>query len=124
VLGWVLTLRGRGPEARPVLSAARGWPRGLDELGPQWPWLHLLMRAQIPLGEFERAQAESAALCERARDEGALAMLSSAQLIAADCAFRLGEWDAADDLARESIRLAGETGQPLMAGFALSIRAR
>ena len=124
VLGWVLTLRGAGPEARPVLAEAARLAEGLDELGPQWPWLHLLMRARIPHGELEQAQAESAALSVRAREAGALAMLSSAQLIAADAAFRLGDWDSADELTLEAIRLARETGQPLMEGFALSTRAR
>jgi DNA-binding NarL/FixJ family response regulator len=51
-------------------------------------------------------------------------MLSSAQLVEADAAFRLGDWDSADELTLEAIRLAEETGQPLMAGFALSTRAR
>ena len=124
VLGWVLTLRGRGPEARPVLDEAARLAEGIDELGPHWPWLHLLLRARIPHGEFERAQAESAALAAHAREAGALAMLSGAQLIAADVAFRLGDWDSADELTLETIRLAGETAQPLMEGFALSTRAR
>src|SRR5262249_53119084 len=50
--------------------------------------------------------------------------LSSAILIGADAAFRLGDWNAADDLTVEGIRLAEETGQPLMAGYSLSTRAR
>jgi DNA-binding CsgD family transcriptional regulator len=124
VLGWVLTLRGRGPEARRVLVEAAGLAEGLDYLGPQWPWLHLLLRARIPHGELEQARAECAALAERAREAGALAALSSALLIGADAAFRLGDWNAADDLTVEGIRLAGETGQPLMAGYSLSTRAR
>ena len=124
VLGWVLTLRGQGPEARRVLVEASRLAEGLDELGPHWPWLHLLLRARVAHGELERAQAESATLGARAREAGALAMLSSVQLIAADVAFRLGDWEAADDLTLEAIRLAGETGQPLMEGFSLSTRAR
>jgi hypothetical protein len=124
VLGWVLTLRGEAEEARPVLAEAARLAEGLDELGPNWPWLHLLLRARVPHGEFEQAKAESEALCARAREAGALAMLSSAQLVAADVAFRLGDWDSADDMTLEAIRLGGETGQPLMQGYALSTRAR
>ena len=124
VLGWVLTLRGRGPEARQVLGEAARLVEGLDYLGPHWPWLHLLLRARIPHGELEQARAECAALTARAREAGALAALSSALLIGADAAFRLGDWNAADDLTVEGIRLAGETGQPLMAGYSLSTRAR
>jgi DNA-binding CsgD family transcriptional regulator len=124
VLGWVLMLRGLPAEARPLLDEAARLADGLDHLGPHWPWLHLLLRARVPFGELERARAESSALCARAREAGALAMLSSAQLVEADAAFRLGDWDSADELTLEAIRLADETGQPLMAGFALSTRAR
>jgi DNA-binding CsgD family transcriptional regulator len=124
VLGWVLTLRGRGPEARPVLAEAERLAEGIDELGPHWPWLNLLLRARVPHGEFERAQAECAALAAHAREAGALAMLTGAQLIAADVAFRLGEWDSADELTLETIRLSGETAQPLVEGWALITRAR
>jgi DNA-binding CsgD family transcriptional regulator len=124
VLGWVLTLRAKAGEARPWLDEAARLAEGIDHLGPHWPWLHLLLRARIPFGELELAHAESSALCARAREAGALAMLSSAQLVAADASFRLGDWDSADELTVEAIRLAEETGQPLMAGFALSTRAR
>jgi DNA-binding CsgD family transcriptional regulator len=124
VLGWVLTLRGRAAEARPVLDEAMRLAEPLDGLGRDWPWLQLILRARVTHGEFEQAQAETAVLCTRAREAGALAMLSGAQLVAADVAFRLGEWDAADDLTLEAIRLATETGQPLMEGYALSTRAR
>jgi DNA-binding CsgD family transcriptional regulator len=124
VLGWVLTLRGRGAEARPVLEEAARLAEGLDELGSHWPWLHLLLRARIPHGEFERAQSECAALAAHAREAGALAMLTGAQMIAADVALRLGDWDSADELTLETIRLTGETAQPLMEGWVLITRAR
>jgi DNA-binding CsgD family transcriptional regulator len=124
MLGWALTLRGRGPEARSLLDEAARLAEGIDELGPHWPWLHLLARSRIPHGEFERAQAECAALAAHAREAGALAMLNGAQLIAADVAFRLGDWDSADELTFETIRLAGETAQPLIEGWALITRAR
>ena len=124
ILGWVLTLRGKAPEARPALDEARRVAQGLDGLGPDWPWLHLLLRARLPHGELELAREESAMLCARAREAGALAAWSGAQVVAGEVAFRLGDWDAADALTGDTIRLAADTGQLPLQGFALSTRAR
>ena len=74
--GWTLVLRGEAPEARPVLAEALRLAAGLDRLGPDWPWLHILLRTRIPLGEFEQARAENAELCRRAQDAGALATVA------------------------------------------------
>ena len=122
--GWTLVLRGEVPRARPVLDRAERLAEGLDPLGPHWPWLHLLLRARIPLGEFERARDESAELCRRARDAGALATLGGALLVAADVAVRLGDWEEADRLAEEALRVAGDSGHPAWRGFVLCTRAR
>ena len=49
-------------------------------------------------GELERARARRARpLCDARRDAGALATLGGALVVAADAAFRLGDWDAADE---------------------------
>lgn len=124
MLGWALALRGKAPEARPVLSEAARAAEGIDVLGPHWPWLHLLLRALIPLEELERARQESRILGERARRAGAVASLGGALLIGADVEFRLGDWKAADVRSRDAIRVCGDTGQPAWRGFALSTRAR
>jgi DNA-binding CsgD family transcriptional regulator len=124
MLGWVLVLRGLTARGRATLQEAERLARGIDPLGPHWPWLHLLLRAQIPLGEFERAYAESTTMCERAREAGALAALGGALLVAADVAYRLGDWSAADALTLEAIRVAGDNAQPGWQGFALTTRAR
>jgi len=122
--GWVLVVRGKAAEARPILGTAAQLTRGLDPLGPDWPWLHLLLRARIGLGDFEPVQLESTALCERAREAAALGVLSGALLVAADVAFRLGDWEAAEQRTAEAIRTAGETGQPSLHGLALTTRSR
>jgi ATP/maltotriose-dependent transcriptional regulator MalT len=97
---------------------------GVDPLGPDWPWLHILLRTHIPLGEFEQARVKNAELCRRAQDAGALATLCSARLVVADAAFRLGDWEAADAAARQTLQLAGDVGQRHMAGWALTVRTR
>lgn len=122
--GWTLLLRGKAPQARPVLAEAFRLADGLDKLGPDWPWLHILLRTRIPLGEFEQARAENAELCRRAQEAGALATVSAAGLLVADAAFRLGDWEAADAAAQQTFQLAGEVGHRHMAGWALTIRTR
>ena len=122
--GSTLLLRGKTPEARPVLAEAFRLAEGLDWLGPDWTWLHILLRTRIPLGEFEQARAESAELCRRAQEAGALATVSAAGLIVADAAFRLGDWEAADAAALQTFQLAEEVGHRHMAGWALTIRIR
>jgi DNA-binding CsgD family transcriptional regulator len=124
MLGFVLALRGRAQHARPVLAEAERLAHGLDPLGPHWPWLHVLLRTRIMLEQLEQAGEESAALRERACEAGALATLSGALLVAADVALRLGDWEAADELTLEAVRLAGDTGQLAFRGFALTTRAR
>src|SRR5439155_168158 len=69
-------------------------------------------------------RTESLELCQRAREAGALAALGGLLLVAADTAFRLGDWDAADTAALEAIRVAGEVGQPAIVGWVLTIRVR
>jgi DNA-binding CsgD family transcriptional regulator len=122
--GWILVLRGKTRRARGVLTEAEGLAEGLDPLGPQWAGLHLILRARVPLGELERALTESVAVCARAREAGALATLGGALIIAADAGFRLGDWDVTDATTSEAIRVAGDTGQSIWLGYALTFRAR
>ena len=124
MLGWALLLRGKASQARLVLGEAARLAAGDDPLGPDWLSLHLVLRCQIPLGEFERARAESLELCRRAREAGALAAVGGTLLVAADTAFRLGDWDAADAAALEGLQATGEVGQPAIAGWLLTIRVR
>ena len=121
---WVLTLRGMTPEARPALAEAERLAEGLDGLGSDWPWIHLLLRTQVAVGDFETAQTTGSALCERAYEAGALATLSGALLVSADAAFRLGAWSAADAGTLQAVRVGAEAGQPALRGFALVTRAR
>jgi ATP/maltotriose-dependent transcriptional regulator MalT len=63
-------------------------------------------------------------LCERARESGALAVLGGALLVAADVAFRLGQWDLADEQMREATRVTAETGHPSLRGLTLTTHSR
>jgi DNA-binding CsgD family transcriptional regulator len=124
MLSWALLLRGKASRARRVLGEAARLAEDDDPLGLDWLSQHLVLRCQIPLGEFERARAESLELCRRTREAGALASVGGALLVAADAAFRLGDWDAADAAALEGLQATGEVGQPAIAGWLLTIRVR
>jgi DNA-binding CsgD family transcriptional regulator len=124
MLAWVLALRGRAPEAQPVQRAAAHLAQDLDPLGPHWLALHLLLRVLTPLDEFERAHGAATAVCGRARAAGALTPLGGALIVAADTAFRLGDWAAADAASQEAIQVAGDARQPAFLGYALTIQAR
>lgn len=124
ILGWALVLRGQTRRGRSALDEAQRLAADLDPLAPGGQWLNLIVRANIVWGEFERALAESLALAERAREAGALATLGGALVVAADAAFRLGDWDSTDAATLEAIRVSEDTGQPIWHGYALSIRAR
>ena len=124
MLGWALVLRGKTPRARALLDEATRLAAPFNELGPQWPWLHLLLRTRVPLGDFAGARADGLALCDRAREAGALATLGGALPVAADAALRLGDWGTADAAAVEAMRVAAETGQESWHGYALTVHAR
>jgi DNA-binding CsgD family transcriptional regulator len=123
-LAWALILRAKTARARALLDEAGRLAHRFDPLGPHWPWLHLLLRARVPLGDFAGARDDGLALCDRAREAGALATLGGALPVVADAAFRLGDWDTAASAAQEAIRVAGETGQESWHGYALTVHAR
>jgi DNA-binding CsgD family transcriptional regulator len=124
MLAWALLLRGKASRARRVLREAARLSQGDDPLGLDWLSQHLILRCQIPLGEFERARADSMELYRRTREAGALASVGGTLLVAADAAFRLGDWDAADAAALDGLHATGEVGQPAIAGSLLTIRLR
>jgi DNA-binding CsgD family transcriptional regulator len=122
--GWALLLRGRTAQGREVMRTAERLAAPLDPLGPHWPWLHLVLRTRIPLGELERAERDGLALADRAREAGALATLGGGLIVAAEAALRLGHWATVDAATAEAIQVAGDTAQRSWHGQALVTRAR
>ena len=122
--GWTLLLRGKAPEARPVLARglpSRRWP------GQARPGLavgaHPAQDAHPARGVRAGAGRERRTV-PRAQEAGALATMSAAGLPVADAAFRLGDWEAADAAALQTFQLAEDVGHRHMAGWALTIRTR
>jgi DNA-binding CsgD family transcriptional regulator len=124
IVGWTLVLCGQTARAAGPLGEATLLAAQLDPLAPSAHWQHLLLRRHITAGEHERALDESLALCERAREAGARRALGGALIVAAEAAYRLGDWEAAAAATDEGIRVAEETAQHIWHGYTLSIRAR
>lgn len=122
--GWTLLLRGKAPLALPILREADRIAGGLDPLGPDWTWLHILRRTRISLGEFERAATDSRELSDLAEEAGASAIVSGARLVLAEATFRLSDWDAAELHLQQVLRVAEEVGRPALVGYALYTRIR
>lgn len=117
-------LRGRPGSARGALRETERLASQLDPLGPNWVWWHLLLRARIATGELEEARTQGLAVCARARETGALATLGGALVVAADAAYRLGEWTLAEAATAEALQVAADTGQHIVHGYAQTFRAR
>lgn len=124
VHAYVLALRGRFAAAREALRSADALAAGLDPLVPGRTWLHLVERTRAPLGDPVGARSRALALCERAREAGAVTVLAGSLVVAADSALRLGKWDEADAACAEAIHVSQDAAQQVWCGFALTIRAR
>jgi DNA-binding CsgD family transcriptional regulator len=124
VSAYVLALRGRTGRAADALAAAQTLAAGIDPLLPGQMWLHLIERTLVPIGELHRARDDAITRCGRARDAGAITTLAGSLVVAADAAFRLGDWVLADEASHEAVHVAQDAGQAIWYGMALTLRAR
>ena len=114
----------KAPEARPVLAEAFRLADGLDRLGPDWPWVHILLRTVSRSGSSSRREPRTPNCAGALRKRVPWPRMSAAGLLVADAAFRLGDWEAADAAALQTFQLAEDVGHRHMAGWALTIRTR
>jgi DNA-binding CsgD family transcriptional regulator len=123
-LAFALQLRGEARRAGPVVRQAERYKDAVDPLAPEAQWLNVLSRARLAGGDLEPVGAECDALSRRAREAGALWPLAASLTVGAEVAYRLGDWDAADDASAEAIRVARDSDQGVWEGYALVTRAR
>ena len=124
VLGWTLALRGDSRAARAVVEEVDRLLPGVDPHSPAVQSIAFAVNSRIPSEEYERAGRESRAIVDAAREAGFLGTVPFPLAVAADTAYRLGDWDTADEEVSESVRLAQETGQRAALSFGLVVLAR
>jgi DNA-binding CsgD family transcriptional regulator len=123
-LAFALQLQGHARRAAPVTREADLSAAATDPLAPGAQWHNVLLRARLAGGELEPVGARCHDLARRAREAGALWTLAGAVTVAADVAYRLGDWDAADAGYAEGLAAARDSDQPVWQGLALTGRAR
>jgi DNA-binding CsgD family transcriptional regulator len=124
VHGMGLALRGRTAEARAALDAAGELLPHAHPLSPSTQSISFALHARICTGQQRRLRDEALSLGAGGRDAGTIGLLPYYLLIAADAAYRLGDWDAAAREAGEAVAIADESGQRGPLAVALMVLAR
>jgi DNA-binding CsgD family transcriptional regulator len=124
MLGMGLALAGRAAEARPALDEAGRLLAGVEPLSPAAQSIAFALHARVCTGQEPLLCEEVAGLADAARDAGTDGLLPYYQLVAADGAYRLGDWASAAAAADEAVAIADDTSQRGPLSIALVVRAR
>jgi DNA-binding CsgD family transcriptional regulator len=124
MLGMALALRGRAGEARDALDRAGKLLPHAHPLSPSTQSISFALHARICTGQQRALREEALSLGSTGRDAGTVGLLPHYLLVAADAAYRLGEWAAARQDVDEAIAIAEESGQRGPLSIALVVRAR
>ncbi len=124
VHAWTLALRGDSRAARAVVKEVDRLLPEVDPRSPAAQSIAFAINSRIPSEEYERAGRDSRAIVSAARQAGFLGTIPFPLAVAADTAYRHGDWDTADQEVSESVRLAEETGQRAALSFGLVVLAR
>ena len=124
MLGMGLSVRGRTAEAREALDEAG---RLLPEVNPLLPAaqsISLGLGARLSTGQEATLRTEALRLTRAARDAQTPGLLPYYELLAADSAYRTGDWRAAEREIAESVAIAEESeqGGPLSIGLVIAAR--
>ena len=122
--GWALVISGHTTQAHRWTDEAVELVGTIDPLSPAAQSIVIALNVRLPTGEFEQALTDSLAICERAREAGAIGALPNPLIVAADAAYRLGDWARAEAASAEGLQVAEETGQQNWWAHGLVIRAR
>lgn len=124
VKGLGLVLRGRGEEARAALDRAGELLPELDRLSPAAQSIALALGGRRSTGQVAVLRSEVESFEEAARGAGALGMFPYLQILIADCAYRMGDWDVAATMIADGIAGAEESAQRSSLSIGLAIAAR
>jgi DNA-binding CsgD family transcriptional regulator len=121
--GIALALAGDIRHAREKLDEAGHLLAQIDSLSPATQSVVLGLHARVCSGQEQTLRAELARLIEMAREADTFGVLPFLLAVAADVAYRIGDWEAA---VRDScsVELAEEYGQGGILPFCLVVRGR
>jgi len=124
ILGMGLALAGRTVEARIALDEAGKLLPQVPPISPAAGSIAFSLGARLCTGQEELLRDELRSLIAAAQGTGTRGLLPYDQLLAADVAYRLGDWDAADRHSDEAVTVAEDSGQGGPLSIALVVRAR
>jgi DNA-binding CsgD family transcriptional regulator len=124
ILGMGLALRGDAAAGRGALDEAGDLFEGIDPLVPVAQSIAFALGGRRCTGQDRTLLAEAAKLEAAAREAGAAGLFPYYQVLVADCAHRLGDWEAAERDIVAAAEGAEEAGQTGSLAIALAIAAR
>jgi ATP/maltotriose-dependent transcriptional regulator MalT len=126
ILGLTLALRGDAAGARDALDRASLLLTDVDPLSPAAQSISFALHGRICTGQTEQLRAEVISLGSTARESGVQGLVPYYLLVAADSAYRLGDWAGAERDIAEAVEIADHSHQhgPLSIGLVVSARLR
>jgi DNA-binding CsgD family transcriptional regulator len=124
ILGMGLGMRGRAAEARDAFDRAGELLGSVHPLTPTAQSVSFALHARICTGQEELLREEALSFGSAGRDTGTVGLLPHYLMVAADAAYRLGDWEGAARDADEAIETADDSGQRGPLSIALVVRAR
>ena len=124
VNGMGLALRGRVADGGPVLERAAGLLEHVDPLSPAAQVIAFALHMRLCSGAARPLRDDVLALEAGARAAGGYGLTPYYLLVAADAAYRLGDWDAAEREIDDAITSAEYSCQRGPLSIALIVRAR
>jgi DNA-binding NarL/FixJ family response regulator/tetratricopeptide (TPR) repeat protein len=124
LIGMGLALTGQTDAARTALDAAGALLVDADELSSATQSSAFALYSRVCTGQEQKLREEIAWLRGVAQETGTLGLLPYLTTLAADAAYRLGDWEAAAAEAAKAIELAEDHGQLGILPFGLAISGR
>ncbi len=124
ILGLGLVLTGRGAEGASALDRAGALLPMLDLLSPSAQTIAFALGGRRSTGQDAVLRDEAGQFEAAAREAGALGMFPYFQILIADCAYRMGDWDLAAAQIAQGIEGAEESAQRSSLSIGLAISAR
>lgn len=119
-----IAVRGRIGEANAAYDEAAELLGQVDPYSPATASISFAMHSMLCTGRAADCRERELALIERAREIGSHGLVPYGLLVAADAAYRLGDWDAAAQELTDSVEIAEHSAQLGPLSIALGIKAR